>query len=428
MNNFRKVIGILLAILLALSAVPSIAAVGKYFSANISPLQIPGNGLQFDFTVSFANISPPTSNSSINSGIFTLPAGSGLKINSITPSSGSITLSPSVMLPYSEPGALQIKFNGISGVRPVDPPFTLKVTVSAPATVCRTVTWSAQAYAGNSWNGDSFSMVAPSNLTTSVGCVFTGLALCSDSIQTGDTGGGARGFFDKDGTCGPAVIWTFVDNGPIDKSKVLKWDNVPGAAFKFFVFGDPIDVDPTGWPPFGSAPRPLVGWQFASPTSLEPLFKVRAVACLTDKMPAPYGTLFNPLDTTSIFVTMTTSNVTLPATPFPIQIGNERLKVTSKSAASGTGTVMLTVVRGDAGTPVSSHIASAPVASNPLPIDPNPFLPNGVSNPYVGRQDQMCVATQGFTPVGINPLTGKTQIRWWSLIFDVGDGWITANE
>ena len=425
MNDiFRKVIGIVFAIAFAL---PSIAAgPTKNFSVNISP-QYPV-GANFDLTAAFANTSPPQSNSTINSGILILPASSGVTINSIVPSTGSITLFPNVSLPYSGAGALEIKFSGITGVRPPDPPFTLTINVSvAVNSGCRAITWSAQAFAGNSFSGDKFNFVdGSSSMTTALECQWTGIADCGDPIQTSSDPAGQgdmRGLYNKDGTCNSEVNYIFTKN-PADRSSALKWDIEPGAAFSYTVFGTPVDVDSTGWPP--ATVRPHVGWEFNA-GSLVPLYKAFAVACMGNSLPAPYGNLAAALGglTTDTTATVTTT-ATLPATPFPIQIGNERLNVTSKSGSSGT--VTLTVVRGDAGTPVSGHALDAIVMSNPLPIDPNPLLPNGDPNPYLGRQDQMCIAAQGWTVFGINPATGKQQVRRWLYVFDIGDGWIIPNE
>ena len=434
MNSLRKIVGILLAMTLVAFALPGIAGPAKSFTVNVSPLQVPVG--TSNLTASFANVSPPQSNSTINSVILTLPAGTGLTINSITPTTG-VTLSPNVGLPYSGPGPLQIKVSGFTGVKPLDPPFTITVNVTAPAgSSCHAFAWSAQAFAGNSWTGDMFTLVPPSSLTTNVACQFTGSVNCGGTIETGDpAGGGQRWFFNKDGsTCAP-VDYNFTNNGTTDGSAILKWNIQSGAAFSYTVFGNPVGLDATGWPL--ASGRPLVTWQFDG--NGNPINKRLAVACVSDRLPTPYGALASGIDATVTSLTVNTTvvpgEVSMPAVPFPINVDSERMQVTAKAAGPGANQFTLTVIRGTGDIPsdAASHLAGAIAMSTPLPIDPNQYLPSPPApnattlNPSYQRQAQMCMASRGWTPFGLNP-AGAQQVRWWSYIFDIGDGWITPNE
>jgi hypothetical protein len=429
MNNLRKIVGFLMVLMLAAFALPSTAAApAKYFTVSVSPtsLSSPANGVPL--TLSFANASPqPNSNSAINSLIVTLPAGTGLQINSISvPSPASYTLVPPTAIgPNSGPvpGPLQIKVNGIAagGLHVGDPAFV--VTINVTETTCHAFAFDAQAFAGNSWSGDVFTLVPPSNLA--VGCVFTGNAACNTQILTGDPAAdGRRGTYNKGGTCADAgVDYTFYNNGPADGSTILKYDRTKGAAFSYTVTGKAEDVDSTGWP---KNHRPVVAWDLDGSSPPIPSNISFAVACVSSSLPAPYGVLASAISATQTTLTLTVDQpiyVPLPPVPFPIEVENERMQVTATSG--GPSSFTLTVIRGtgNLGADAATHnFPPTTVASTPLPIDPNPTLANGLPNPYYHKQDQMCIAERGWTSYDIDPATGVQRIRWWSLIFDLGDG------
>jgi hypothetical protein len=265
----------------------------------------------------------------------------------------------------------------------------------------------------------------------------------TDSSQSGYAAG-QRGRFNKDGsTCHP-VDYTFVNSiltpDPItndDNTVHLIWDTVidPYATFAYTMTWKTEDVDTgatnpnAGWPVFR---RPLVAWQTLS-DGITPNF-VAGVACLDSHLPAPYGTLNAAIAN----ATVTTIQIavpsplpafwtTFPATPgpqtFPIVVGNERMKVTNVALVSpGPPAVYsLTVVRHD-GLPAARASAwpiGQLVMSTPLPIDLNP------SSPYFQSQANICVVNHGFMAAGNNPVTGVAQIRYFTSVIDIGDGWVT---
>jgi hypothetical protein len=114
----------------------------------------------------------------------------------------------------------------------------------------------------------------------------------------------------------------------------------------------------------------------------------------------------------------------LPTTvPFPIVIGIERMNVTAVTPVS-TGIYDLTVVRHH-GVPASRAGAHAPgslVMSTPLPIDPY----QGSAN--YQQQVNMCVVNHGWMAAGIHPVTGVPQIRYFTTVMDIGDGWVRVGQ
>ena len=126
-----------------------------------------------------------------------------------------------------------------------------------------------------------------------------------------------------------------------------------------------------------------------------------APLCTSPNLPAPYGTLGANISATATTFAINAAG-TLPAAPFDIVIGTERIHVNSVT----TGNV-LNVTRAQGGTSASAHIAPAPVMSTPLPIM------TATSGPYIaGNQAQMCLAGQ----------SGNT-----STVIDIGDGWVNVN-
>jgi hypothetical protein len=161
---------------------------------------------------------------------------------------------------------------------------------------------------------------------------------------------------------------------------------------------------------------------------------------LTPPLPSPYGTLASPglaastAGTTDFIFFVGGPPASPPAPNFPIQIGLERMLVTSTSNEDGSWTV----TRGDlqaAGSATPAHPSDESfqplVMSTPLPsIDTTPtaylLQSNGdlgtpAANPYEANtvgvphsiQAQMCFLTSGTSEGGVPFIT----------IIDIGDGW-----
>jgi hypothetical protein len=280
---------------------------------------------------------------------------------------------------------------------------------------------------------------------------------------------GMRNAYNKDGVeeeCVP-VLYTFTNSILASDTVNLTWDTTaqPNAAFMYQLNWRLRPVETTGasagWTVM---PRPQLAWLNTDGTLTTlngtPKF-VPALACLSDRLPSPYGVLAaNILPTdTQIQVRGILANPAspdlvpnpgapaLPATPFPIVIANtaggaqllttERMTVTSIGTpvlSGGTYSTTFTVTRGTAtegGALKAPHDIPAGkdlrVMSTPLPIIPNDAT--SYPAPYVVQTPaHMCVAEHGFTPydgyrVG-GDLTGATRLLYRTTIFDIGDGWV----
>ncbi len=311
---------------------------------------------------------------------------------------------------------------------------TYQLTASTPG-FPSTISQSFTVYEGILNCGDSFAsnFVNPGNLA---------------SDQPGYAAG-SRGKYNKDGVslgCVP-VPYTFTNNILTDDQVHLFWDVgiQPNAAFIYTLNWRLRPVDSTnpltGWT---TAPRPGVAW--LTTLSGAPIF-VPGLACLSGKLPAPYGTLSAAIDVNATSITIigvaavpVTGAPAVPATPFPIVIPSqvnpiktERLTatvLTSQSPATsagyaGTYTLTYTVTRGGATegfSALTSHAAGAMVVSTPLPIIPNDAT--SFPPPYtVLRQANMCIAEHGWNAFAIGA-SGNTQLLYFTTVIDLGDGWV----
>jgi hypothetical protein len=250
---------------------------------------------------------------------------------------------------------------------------------------------------------------------------------------------GSRGFWNKDGMSCVPLLYTFenyiLSTDPNLANKVhLIWDTTAGQnpAFTYSITWKAEDVDnpanPNSLGPSNYGfPVPLRVF-VAFNTTGTPQF-VPALSCSSTTLPAPYGNLHASIGTSDAQIL-----VDVPASPiptytdshgntvpyptstfptsgsFPIVIGTERMLVTAISGASSPFT--LTVTRGDGATQKAAHDANVYVMSTPLPIDPNTQV-----------QIPMCIVNNGWMAAGLNPTTGIPQVRWFTTVFDIGDGW-----
>jgi hypothetical protein len=321
--------------------------------------------------------------------------------------------------------------------------------------------------------------------------IFAGVLNCGDSFASKFTdpanlapdqpgyAQGMRNGFNKDGVsaqCMP-VLYTFTNSILTDDTVSLSWDTAsqPNAAFMYSMNGrlrpvettnpDNLQPNPIGWT---ITPRPSVAWlntdgSLASATSVpgNQAF-VPGLACVSQKLPAPYGTLASGIDASSTQITITGVKANpsdpnlavqysvpmvgapaVPAVPFPIVIANtvggvqstatERITATSLATQSpattagytGTYTMTFNVRRGTVTEGMSTpaaHGSGYQVMSTPLPIIPNDtttFPP-----PYaVNTQAQMCIAEHGFNSFSIGA-DGTTQLMYFTTVIDIGDGWV----
>jgi hypothetical protein len=165
MNNMRNVLCFLMATMLAAFALPGIAGTTpeKIFSLMV-PNTVPATG--GSVTVTITN-QTPTGNSTINSFMIIPPAGV-----TISPPYSSVASATTFAL---DPATGGLRVSGFSGLRPLDNVgihsinVTFSVNVTSATQPC-SMTWNAQAFTGNSLNGDTFRLLPapPSSLTTSV--------------------------------------------------------------------------------------------------------------------------------------------------------------------------------------------------------------------------------------------------------------------
>ena len=272
--------------------------------------------------------------------------------------------------------------------------------------------------------------------------IFAGVLNCQPTppFEFGDVAGdedqpgnaaGLRWFWNKDGLSCIPLLYSFnnyiLTPDPITgigNAVQLTWDTTTGQhpAFMYSATFKPEDVDNAnkgadslgpsnyGWP---VPRRAFVAFNTVGAPNFVP-----GLACISNKLPAPYASLQTSIGPDDTVLTVTSpQNVpagyptaTFPASgQFPIVIGTERMLVT------GVAGNQLTVSRrqGGTGLPAVGHDASAYVMSTPLPLDPNS-----------GMQIPICVVKHGWVAEGLNPTTGVPQISWVTTVFDLGDSWI----
>ncbi len=234
---------------------------------------------------------------------------------------------------------------------------------------------------------------------------------------------GQRGMYNKDGSACSPVGYTFTNNilspnPAIDNSVTLNWDTAfqPGAAFKYTLTWKPEYVNPTT-----GLPARVTRVQWVGPGGVPtPSLPVAARACLSSKLPEPYGTLpVGGINDMQLSFNVTVTG-TLPPVPFPITIDSERMTVTSVMGGT-TFNVLSRGAAGAGGTIASAHAGGKYVMSNPLPLD--------ASN----KQMQMCLVEEGWTayPAGTPDCTPADSTNACVLpsttIMDLGDGFVSRD-
>ena len=270
---------------------------------------------------------------------------------------------------------------------------------------------------------------------------------------------GSRGLYNKDGSMCVKVPYTFTNSiltAPFDQVH-LSWDTTlqPNAAFLYTLNWRLRPVETAnplaGWT---VAPRPQVAW--LADGNGDPIF-IPSLACLSSKLPAPYGTLGGAIDANATQVTVTGIQANpaspyavpqpgapaIPSLPFPIVIadtvngapGTATERMTAVSIASqspattpgytGTYTITFNVTRGgvtEGQSTKAPHGIGYNVMSTPLPIIPNDT--STFAAPYaVNTQAHMCIAEHGFNAFAIGS-DGITQLLYYTTVIDIGDGWV----
>ena len=305
-------------------------------------------------------------------------------------------------------------------------------TFSIQVNTCGDAQWSAAVWTGAQLNGQTFDLVpANSNLTSSIACgppLAAGDPIVVPDYLNPNCGvAGNRGYYDKDGSIPIAVPIYVTNTVPTNGLLHFRWPDFqvggdPSATFEYVVCASGTLPE--------NPPPPLVAWLNAdgSPASTPgtPAF-ITGQNCLDpDVLPAPYGTLLEPVAETDTTISVDTSSpsgahgtITHPELPFDIMIGTERMTVNQivsengdydndpndpneENEGEGGGTywvVTRAVLDGDA------HAAGAYSAGQIVMSTPLPYLPANTGLPYAdplhgfpveGKfvQAQMCVAAR----------------------------------
>jgi hypothetical protein len=232
---------------------------------------------------------------------------------------------------------------------------------------------------------------------------------CVTTVRGNNTNGG----------CGATVDY-FVTNDIATAKKKLHfvWQTDSFAAFAYRV-NIPSVAEPylqmswlpqTGSPVF--IPAPACTIQVAADASYDQV-----------PLPYPYGTLGQDVKLNSSKIQVdVASGVTVPATPFAIVIGTERMLVTA------VGNNQWNVTRGDGFTTVATHAKGAPVMFTALPTLVQDY--KGV--PYtldaqqtaagykLGLKARMCLASPLVPHVDPDGI-----VIWSGWAIDAGDGWMS---
>jgi len=326
----------------------------------------------------------------------------------------------------------------------------------------------------------NYTLAASSSGLTSVNSnpfiIYSGILDCGDDLLSTFTNpynvapdqpgysNGSRGLYNKDGSTCIKVPYTFTNTILTDDQVHLSWDTSIQAnpAFMYSLNWRLRSVEPptipvnvinplAGWT---TAPRPQVAW--LADGSGNPVF-VPGLACVSGKLPAPYGTLQTGIAANATKVTITgiaanpASPYAVPApgapavppVPFPIVIANtiggapaagvERMTAVSIDGSpvlsAGTYTITYNVSRGGVTEGMSQpaeHTAGYRVMSTPLPIIPNDATTFPL--PYVAQtQANMCIAQHGFDSFGIGA-DGVARLLYFTTVIDIGDGWVRVSQ
>ena len=202
MNNMRKVFCFLMATVLAAFALPGIAAPQKQFSVDGLPASMAPSTTQ-TLTLTFTNQTPVGGVSTINSLRLIAPTGWSLS-NPVAIIGGTVSGGTPV-----ETGPATVAFASIPGIKAGGNTWKMQVTVTAPtASAPCSNAWGAQAFAGNSLNGDQFLLInTPASLNSNVGKIINASAGAGGSITPSGAPSGAVSV-----SCGANQTFTITPN------------------------------------------------------------------------------------------------------------------------------------------------------------------------------------------------------------------------
>ena len=174
MNGMRRVIGFLMVTIFAAFALPSSAAPEKIFFISGVPASVSPGSTLTGVVFTFRN-DTPGGNSNINSLRLIAPTGWTLS-NPVAVPGGDVSGGSGFVTGGGASGP-SVYFNNIPGIKTSGKTWKMSVDVNVPAsiTTCSNA-WFAQAYVGNSLNGDTF------RLTNSASSLNTGLAGLNNAL------------------------------------------------------------------------------------------------------------------------------------------------------------------------------------------------------------------------------------------------------
>src|SRR5258708_298576 len=160
MNGMRQVFCFLMATLFMAFALPSSAAPEKLLALlGVPATATPGS--TFTQTFTFRN-DTPGGNSNINS--VRLRAPTGWILSNPQPAPGGDVFGGNGVV---EGGGVSVAFTGIPGIKTAGKTWNMSVTGQASSKLNCSNTWGAEAYVGNSLNGDNFRLTnTPAQLNT----------------------------------------------------------------------------------------------------------------------------------------------------------------------------------------------------------------------------------------------------------------------
>jgi len=401
-KNFRRTFCVLMTILLAAFALPSMALnPQKIYGLTMQPIQSdpPSFSPPFMVKATITNLSP-NGNSAIDS--FTLSV-TGLTIVGFTPpASGTVQIDPS--------GA----FVNVTNLSPIKPGTANAFDLTLKVASCGDGVWSAVTWTGSNLTGQNFQAVGDASPPTPISC---GLLACNDPVAVTNTDTtnpsltvtGTRGAYDKDGDTCVSVNYYVTNTLPVDKKVHFRWptsgtQSDAAAAFKYVITAaapPPVGFPKLAWKDSSGTPSFISACVSATSTScVIPI-------CTSVDLPKPYGKLAANISKTDTHIAIDTSTGVIPVPttfPFAMVIGAERVLVTKI-----TGSNTWFVSRQQGGTGPAAHSANDPAMATPLPL-----LTAAAGLYNAGDQAQMCVV--GAETSG-NVIT----------VIDIGDGWVNSN-
>jgi len=424
MRILRSIERLLFAVALMSLALPALSAPAKLYSlktcvgtfvagvCQVAQAQLPGSPtLKTPIVARVFNESPPTSNSQISS--FDLSVNVNWRVASAVVSGNS----GKIIVDLTQPGHIKV-----SNLAPVKPQSFVDVTFIVDEQSCGDGTWDAIAYTGSSFSGAIFNKASTYTTppTTTVACLKLG---CGDpafdvkpqgSVTT--IGHVQRGQFDTDGTTDSDCSDLFVYMTPTavaGKTTVQTiWDkNLPDSNSAVFQY----TVNFTATSTSNTPPVIKVAWFNVGGVPDEQTALTCGPNAAQKTLPEEYATLVadngNKIDVTPL------ATITLPAVPFSIIIGQERMLVTKVNSNPNSTTLTFFVSRTMGGTLPETHALDDAVMSTPFPIVQST---DGYPSSYVGQSAKMCISNLQHS------LTTPT--NWSATFLDDSDGWVRVGQ